>query len=194
MVGVEDDRHLAAAERRPQEQPPAEPLTHAMLGIADECVQRDRRPVGRFCHDIDVGMAAAVCLHARGAGSAGHQAETRPFAEQRLGKRQGHRAFADTGRADEQISPTDAAMCGSPHELPDHGILSDDLTATCGWLPGHGRSFQAGRAACHSGKRRSIAARRCVCTMAGSPVASTTAMRSGRRAASARYPARRRPR
>jgi hypothetical protein len=32
-------------------------------------------------------------------------------------------------------------MRGGSHELPDHRILTDDLTATCGCLPGHGPAF-----------------------------------------------------
>ena len=145
VVGIEDDRHLAATEGRPQEQPPAESLAHAMLGIADERLQWNRRPVWRLRDDVDIGVAATVCLHARRARAAGDEPRARPFAEQRLGKRQGHRALADAGWSDEEIRTPDSAMCGGPHELSDHRILADDLTATYGCLPGHGPTLYGGR-------------------------------------------------
>lgn len=87
MIGIEDDRHLAAAERRLQEEPPAQPLAHAVLAVADEGLQRNRRPVSRLRHDVDVGMAAAVRLHAGSALAAGHQSGPGPLAEQRLRQR-----------------------------------------------------------------------------------------------------------
>ena len=101
-----------------------------MLGGADEDFQRDRRPVGRFRHDIDIGMAPALRLHARCACAAGDQSRTGAFAEQRLRTREGYRAFAHARRSEKQIGAANSSTGGSRDKLLDHGILAGDRTAT----------------------------------------------------------------
>ena len=135
VIGIEDDRHLPAPEGRPQQDPPAEPLAHPVLTVADECLERDRGPVLRLLDDVDVGMTSGGGLKTGHAGPTGYEPRPGCEADKRPCQRLGKRPLADPLWPDEQIRAGDPASRLSGDESPDHVVMPLDA------LPAHRDTF-----------------------------------------------------
>ncbi len=79
IVGVVDDRDLAAPHERFQTDLVAKPFVHPMLFVADEGGHGDEALVRRFAHEFEIGMSAGGHLLARRAALARIKARLGPL-------------------------------------------------------------------------------------------------------------------
>ena len=134
----------------------------AGLAACDACASCVQAQAGSH-PDIDVGVAARLRLHARGAGVAGRKPRAGRLADERLGERQREGCLAHAGRAHEQVGAGDPAAVMCRHEPCRHVVVSLDA------LPGHAiRLFQTS-----SGSRAASAARIRAATSSTPAAAST---------------------
>ena len=138
VVGIQNNRHLATPHRWPEQESPAQTLSHPVICIADEGFQRNRGPIVRLRHGVDIWMAASLCLHARTAHVARHEAFAHRLAEQGSCQRVRKGALADARWPDKEIRPGDAAAGLRRHKplhdrivsldsLPRHGVFGQEV-------------------------------------------------------------------